>query len=123
MKNRLSDAEWKVMEVLWEKAPRTMMEITNTLKEKTGWTKYTVMSFLKRMEEKGAVHFEEGGRARLYFPDWKREDAAIQETEDFLKKVFHGSAGMMIHAMVKQKALSEQEIEELYQILEEHESN
>lgn len=118
MKSKLTDAEWKVMTVLWEHAPRTMMEITNALKEETGWTKYTVMSFLKRMEEKGAVHFEVGGRAKLYFPDWKREEAAIQETKDFLDKVFHGKAGLMINAMVQQKALSKQEIEELYEILE-----
>ncbi len=123
MKNRLSDAEWRVMETLWENPPRTIMEITNTLKAETGWTKYTVMSFLKRMEEKGAVHFEEGGRAKLYFPDWSREDASIQETENFLKKVFHGSAGMMINAMVKQKALTETEIQELYQILDSHEDS
>lgn len=118
MKCKLTDAEWKVMTVLWEHAPRTMMEITNALKEETGWTKYTVMSFLKRMEEKGAVHFEEGGRAKLYFPDWKREEAEIQETKDFLDKVFHGKAGLMINAMVQQKALSKQEIAELYEILE-----
>ncbi len=122
MKSKLTDAEWKVMTVLWEHAPRTMMEITNALKEETGWTKYTVMSFLKRMEEKGALHFEEGRRAKLYFPDWKREEAAVQETEDFLKKVFHGKIGLMLNAMVQQKALSRQEIEELYEILEDRES-
>ena len=66
---------------------------------------------------------EEGGRAKLYFPDWSREDASIQETENFLKKVFHGSAGMMINAMVKQKALTETEIQELYQILDSHEDS
>ncbi len=114
---KLTDAEWKVMEVLWEQSPRTMMEITNALKEDTGWTKYTVMSFLKRMEEKGALHFEEGERAKLYYPDLKQEDASIQETEEFLNKVFHGKIGLMLNAMVQQKALSKQEINELYEIL------
>lgn len=123
MQSKLTDAEWKVMTVLWEHAPQTMMEITNTLKEETGWTKHTVMSFLKRMEEKGALHFEEGGRAKLYYPDWKREEVAIQETEDFLKKVFHGKIGLMINAMVQQKALSKQEIDELYDILEERDTD
>lgn len=121
MKQKLTDAEWKVMTVLWEQSPRTMMEITNVLKEETGWTKYTVMSFLKRMEEKGALHFEDGGRAKLYYPDWKKEEAEIQETEDFLNKVFHGKIGLMLNAMVQQKALSEQEIEELNRILNEKE--
>lgn len=119
MKSKLTDAEWKVMSVLWERSPRTMMEITNALKDETGWTKHTVMSFLKRMEEKGALHFEDGGKAKLYYPDWKRKDVAIQETEAFLNKVFHGKIGLMLNAMVQQKALSEQEIEELHQILQE----
>lgn len=119
MQGRLTDAEWKIMAVLWEQSPRTMMEITKTLKEETGWTKYTVMSFLKRMEEKGALHFQEGKKAKLYYPDWKKEEVCIQETEDFLNKVFHGKIGLMLNAMVQQKALTAQEIEELYQILEE----
>ena len=57
-KVKLTDAEWKVMTILWDSSPRTMMEITNALKEETGWTKYTVMSFLKRMEEKGPGRIE-----------------------------------------------------------------
>lgn len=116
---KLSDAEWKIMEVLWEQSPRTMMEITNALKEETGWTKHTVMSFLKRIEEKGALHYEEGEKAKLYYPDLKKEDASLQETEDFLNKVFHGKIGLMLNAMVQQKALSKTEIDELYQILQE----
>lgn len=116
---KLSDAEWKIMEVLWEQAPRTMMEITNALKEETGWTKHTVMSFLKRIEEKGALHYEEGEKAKLYYPDLKKEDASLQETEEFLNKVFHGKIGLMLNAMVQQKALSKTEIDELYQILQE----
>ncbi len=118
MQVKLSDAEWKVMEILWENAPKTMMEITNALKEETGWTKHTVMSFLKRMEEKGALHYEEGERAKIYYPDLKREDAVLQETEEFLDKVFHGKLGLLLNAMVQQKELSEEEIEELHQILE-----
>lgn len=121
MKQKLTDAEWKVMTVLWEQSPRTMMEITNALKEETGWSKHTVMSFLKRMEEKGALHFTDGGKAKLYYPDWEREAAQMQETEEFLNKMFHGKIGLMLHAMVQQNALSEQEIDELNRILNEAE--
>lgn len=119
MQTKLSDAEWKVMEVLWDSSPKTMMEITNALKEDTGWTKHTIMSFLKRMEEKGALHYEEGTRAKLYYPDLKKDDAVIQEAEEFLGRVFHGKMGLMLNAMVQQKALSKEDINELYQILEE----
>ena len=114
---RLSEAEWKVMCLLWAKAPQTMMQITNYFKESTGWTKHTVMSFLKRMEEKGAIHYEEGDRAKLYYPDVKKEEAVMQETEEFLEKVFDGRMGLMLNTMVERKALSRSEIDELYEIL------
>lgn len=118
MKKKLSDSEWKIMQLLWERAPETMTEITNALKAETGWTRHTVISFLKRMEEKGAIHHEEGEKARLYYPDWDKEDTVISETADFLDRVFHGKIGLMLNAMVQHKALSRQEIDELYEILQ-----
>ncbi|RKJ44060.1 BlaI/MecI/CopY family transcriptional regulator [bacterium 1XD8-76] len=120
-KVNLSDAEWMIMNLLWGQAPRTMMQITNTLKAETGWTKHTVMSFLKRMEEKGALHYEEGEKAKLYYPDLEREEAVLQETEDFLDRVFQGKMGMMLNTMVQQRALSKEDMEELHKILEQAE--
>ena len=116
-KIKLSEAEWKVMKLLWEESPKTMMQITNLLKETTGWTKHTVMTFLKRMEEKKAIHYEEGGRAKLYYPDIKKEEVVLQETEEFLHKVFDGRMGLMLNTMVEKKVLSKSEIDELYDIL------
>ena len=118
-KVNLSDAEWKIMNLLWEEAPRTMMQITNALKGETGWSKHTVISFLKRMEEKGALHYTEGEKAKLYYPDLEREEAALQEPVLFLGRVFQGKLGMMLNTMVQQKALSREELAELHEILEE----
>lgn len=114
---KLSEAEWKVINLLWEEAPQTMMQITNHFKDTTGWTKHTVMTFLKRMEEKGAIHYEEGERAKLYYPDIDKDEAVLQETEEFLHKVFDGRMGLMLNTMVEKKALTKSEIEELYDIL------
>ncbi|MBD5523948.1 MAG: BlaI/MecI/CopY family transcriptional regulator [Lachnospiraceae bacterium] len=114
---RLSEAEWKVMSLLWQEAPQTMMQLTNHFKETTGWTKHTVMTFLRRMEEKGAIHHEEGERAKLYYPDVGRDEAVQQETEEFLEKVFDGRMGLMLNTMVEKKALSKEEIAEMYEIL------
>lgn len=114
---KLSEAEWKVMTLLWQEAPQTMMQMTNHFKETTGWSKHTVMTFLRRMEEKKAIHHEEGGRAKLYYPDIVKEEAVLQETEDFLEKVFEGRMGLMLNTMVEKKALSKEEIAEMYEIL------
>ena len=48
------------------------------------------MTFLKRMEEKGAVYYEAGQRAKLYYPRIERREAVLQETEEFLERVFDG---------------------------------
>lgn len=69
------------------------------------------------MEDKGAVFYEAGERAKLYYPKIRRSEAALQETEEFLERVFDGRMGLMLNTMVEQKALSRTEIAELYEIL------
>ncbi len=120
---RLSEAEWKVMNVLWEEAPQTIMQLTRRFQETTGWTKHTIMTFLKRMEDKDAVYYEDGGRAKLYYPNIERREAVLQETEEFLERVFDGRMGLMLNTMVEQKALSGKEIAELYEILRQAEAS
>ena len=91
----LSDSEWKLMNHLWARSPQTITELTAVLRAETGWSKNTVITMLSRLETKGAVRYEPGGRARRYFPSVQREDAALAETESFLSKVYGGSLGLM----------------------------
>jgi BlaI family penicillinase repressor len=112
----LSDGEWKIMNLLWE-SPRTIADIVSALKDDTGWTKGTVFMMLSRLNDKGAVGCESGKRAKLYFPILNQADAACKETESFLDKVYGGSLGLMVSAMAGQKALSKEDIDELYAIL------
>ena len=116
MQVNLSDSEWKLMNRLWEQSPRTIMDLTASLKEDTGWSKNTVITMLARLEAKGAVRHEEGQRAKRYFPAVDREDAIEAETETFLDKV--GGLGLLMNAMVEKNALTEDDIAELSAILE-----
>lgn len=113
----LSDGEWKLMNLLWEKAPRTIAEMVSELKSGPGWNKNTIFVMLSRMEDKGAVRYSEGERSRLYYPTVAKTDFAVKETENFLKKVYDGSLGLMVASMAGQKALSKEDIDELYAIL------
>ena len=117
MKINLSDGEWKLMRHLWDHAPRTITELTAALREETGWSKNTVITMLSRLEAKGAVRHEEG-KAKRYFPSLRREDAAQAETESFLSKVYGGSLGLMMSAMVESRKLTEEDIAELSAILD-----
>ena len=44
MRVNLSDSEWKLMNRLWQQAPRTIMELTAALRDETGWSKSTVIT-------------------------------------------------------------------------------
>lgn len=113
----LSDGEWKIMNLLWEKEC-TITELTNALQEETGWDKHIIITMLNRMEKKSAVSFKVNGRAKQYYSLVARNEVSIRETKGFLKKVYQGSIGMMVNAMVEDKALTQQDIAELYEILE-----
>lgn len=114
----LSDGEWNIMNALWEVAPKTIMQLTAALEESTGWTKHTIITMLGRMEAKGVVRYEQGIKAKLYYPAVERTETVLGETESFLDKVYSGSIGLMINTMVDKKGLSKDEIDELYAILE-----
>ena len=118
MKTELSDGEWTLMKALWTTSPMTITQLTAALKADTGWTKHTVISMLSRLEAKGAVAYEDTGRAKEYYPRLKQTDASRTETRRFLDKVYGGSLGVMVHAMVDSHALSPQDIQELSAILE-----
>ena len=119
----LSNGEWKLMSCLWERYPRTITELVEALRDETGWNKHTVIPMLTRLETKGAVHFIPGARAKQYYPSVPRGDAVIAETRSFLSKVYSGSVGLMLSAMIDQEALSKEELDELYAILSKAETN
>lgn len=118
MKINLSDSEWKLMNRLWDRSPMTITELTAALRDETGWTKNTVITMLARLEAKEAVRHEEGARAKHYYPCLPRKDAARAETESFLGKVYGGSLGLMMSALVDSRSLTEADIAELSAILE-----
>ena len=113
----LSETEWKLMDELWEEPPKTITQLTRALEEDTGWGKNVIITMLKRLEAKGAVRHEEGERAKQFYPAVSREDTALEETRGFLNRVYGGSLGLMVDAMVNSRSLSDREIEELKEIL------
>ena len=117
MKLSLSNMEWKLMNRLWDGAPMTLMELTRALEDETGWTKHTVITMLGRLEAKGAVRWEQAGRAKRYSPTVERGDARREETASFLERVYGGHLGLMMSALVDDHALTQEDIDELSEIL------
>lgn len=113
----LTNSEWYVLDCLWERSPQTVMELVAALNERLGWAKSTTITTLRRMEDKGLVRCTVEGRGKHYTPAVQREKAVRGETRSFLNKVYRGSVGLMVSALAEDKALSKQEIDELYEIL------
>lgn len=113
MPMQCTDAEWKIMEVLWDHAPRTIAEITKILEPSTGWTRHVVITLLKRMEDKGTVTVDESGPAKLYTPKISREDASDEETGKFLSHVFKGDVSLLINRLVDSDRITADDLQEI----------
>jgi len=115
----ISPGAWKIMRHLWDEAPLTITQLVGALKQESGWSKPTVISTLNRLEEKGAVRWEQepGERARRYYANIDEKEAAARETGDFLDRVYQGRFGLMASAMAEARALTKDDIAELEQLL------
>lgn len=118
---RVTNKEWYVMNCLWEESPRTLMQLVPLLAESVGWSKSTCATMVRRMTEKKLIGYKENGKTKYFFPKVKKEDVVVQETRDFLQRIYDGSIGMMMSALVDQNNLSKKDIQELQEILKEAE--
>ena len=118
MKNRLTAGEWEIYECLWEDSPLTLAQIRRRHVERTGQSTSTAETVLSRMAKKGLVRVEQGRKAKLFYPLFPREEAVMEETHSFVKKMYHGSPLSMVNAMVNRGELTDKDIAELYQLLE-----
>jgi len=114
----LSDSEWKIMRLLWDRSPLSCRQIENALKKETGWTRHDIFSFLKRMEAKGVLRREDAS-PQLYYPLLDYREAVTEETRSFVGKIWGGNIGLMVSAMIKNEQLDEEEINELMKEVQE----
>ena len=114
---QVTDAENKILMLLWEKSPLTITQITAELKDATGWDKHAVISLLKRMVTKKTVREEAAKPAKLYYPLVTKAEAQMDRTQNFLGKIFEGKPVLMMSAMVQSGQLSVDEIDEIMHML------
>jgi BlaI family penicillinase repressor len=111
---QISDAEWEVMNVLWESAPLTGSDVAERLEAHPK----TVKTLLGRLVKKGALRYEEEGNRYLYHPLFARDQFVAVETRSFLDRVFGGEATPALLHFVEQVDLSDEELQELRAHLE-----
>lgn len=112
----LTQSERQLMQFLWQR-PYNLMELVDDVGKTIGWSKSTVATMVRRMEEKGILRYEEEGRRKIFYPAISQQEAAIQETDSLLQRVFQGSIGLLVSNMAQCKQLSKEDIDELYEII------
>lgn len=120
---RLPDAEFEIMKVVWAKEPPIT---TNTIMDQLGksreWKAQTVISLMLRLVERGFLRTDKKGKERNYFPLVSKEDYLKFETSNFVKQ-YHGNSFLgLVNTMYNDKALTDRDIEELYQWVEKRRS-
>ena len=115
---RISDAEWTVMQQLWDRHPQTANELAHTLCRDRSWKPKTVKTLISRLLAKEVIGFSKNGREYLYFPRVERKACVQAASRSFLDRVYRGAAMPMVAHLIESRALSKKDIEELRQLLE-----
>ncbi len=115
----ITDAEWEVMNVLWDRAPLTAIEVADAVAGRTQWHPKTVKTLLGRLVRKGVLRYRTEGNRYVYSPAIPRQRYVRQESASFLDRVFGGETAPMLLHFVRNTRLSAEEIEELRRILDE----
>src|SRR5436305_1660957 len=84
----ISDAEWKVMRVLWKKAPQPAYDVIQQLAAQEQWHPNTVKTLLTRLHKKGALAVEKYKNLYLYSPVLTEDECIEAESESFLDLLF-----------------------------------
>ena len=117
---QISEAEYEVMKVVWQKAPVSTNGVTEILTKTTNWSPKTIQTLLKRLVNKGALTHEKQGRVFVYTPLVEKESYVRQQSRSFLKRYFDGDMSRMLSACLDEETLSEKDIDTLRAILNRH---
>jgi len=115
--NQLTKAEEQLMQFLWEKRKAFTKDLLEAYPEpKPAST--TVITLLKRMQEKGFVGFKEYGKSREYYPLIEKEKYFSQQVGEMIKGFFNDSALQFASFFTEKTNMSEKELEELRKIID-----
>jgi predicted transcriptional regulator len=113
----LTDAELRVMNVLWQKGPCSVQQVLDTLSAGLDLAYNSVLTTIRILEKKGYVEHEKDGRAHIYRPLIAREEASRSEVRHLVSRFF-GSPQELLLNLLEEQNLDATEIRRLREMLE-----
>jgi len=129
----ISNAEFEVLEALWQQYPASANDIiaklnggeqnTNSVKQDKQWHEKTVKTLLNRLVKKQAISFEKQQRRYLYSPLLERETYTLKESKSLIKRMFSGNLAPLVAGFAKQNDLNKDDISALKSLISDWEKN
>ncbi|GIN61835.1 beta-lactamase repressor [Robertmurraya siralis] len=121
MKNipNISESEWEVMNILWNKSPLTANEVIASLQQTTDWKPKTIRTLLDRLVHKNVVGVNRNQKVYTFYPLYSQDECQRAETESFVKRIYGGAVKSMLVQFIEEESLSDDDIKELRKILDE----
>ncbi|HET7813665.1 MAG TPA: BlaI/MecI/CopY family transcriptional regulator [Candidatus Baltobacteraceae bacterium] len=116
----LTDAELRLMDVLWHKKRATVAEVTEALPPPP-LAYNTVLTTMRILEQKGYVTHDEEGRAYVYRPLVQRDDAAKSAVGHLVSRFFGNQSGALALRLVEEARPSDEELQRLKKLIEQYE--
>lgn len=105
----LFDSEWAILRVVWEHGPCAAPTVQEALRKKKGWAYTTVKTMMDRMTRKGLLKVQKMRNLYLYSSAVTQSQARRSEIMRTLKRAFNGTLTPMMHFLIENDELSEEE--------------
>ena len=115
---KLTQAEWQIMNALWEKHPATARQIMDRLPGDVKWAYTTLKTMLSRLVEKDAVSEEKQANTSIYEPLVSQRKARLSAFRLLLDQSFNGAMGPLMHFLLEEQKLNTKQKKELIEILQ-----
>jgi BlaI family penicillinase repressor len=115
---KLTEAEWQIMNALWEKHPATAREVMDRLPAGVKWAYTTIKTMLTRLVDKKVVCEAKQGNISVYDPLISQRKARLSAFRSLLETAFDGAVGPLVHFLVEEEQLTPRQKKELAKIVQ-----
>jgi len=113
----LTEAELRLMEVLWQKGPSTVQQVLDALTTKPSLAYNSVLTTIRILERKGYVEHSKEGRAHVYAPCLERQEATRSEIGHLVNRFFKNSRELLVLNILEERGIEAGELQRLRDLL------